>query len=294
MSVLNVIKVTAAQYEQINTEEGYTTPDGTTYKEGDGNLYVVYGADLTAENMSAAWAGKTVSGDTLSVTKGVINLSNPNSGFALTTGDNGAGLQLNGARGGATQILTYDNPGICTNGTIAINQTGTLSGRYLTKMDNDGVTTTGVMKAHSVVAESGDMTKILVGTSPLSKLSIEDDIWQVSDDVNTSEQEEIGPGGISLDVFKDISLIEFHRTDDDESRPQIMIKALDLERKLESNNYPKIVSAIISTRDVEGTRRKYINSSKFPIILFGGIQKLIEKIERLESRVDQLEKKQQA
>lgn len=68
MSLLNVIKVTAEQYRQINSESGYTADDGTVYKEGDGNLYIVYGADLTAEGMSKAWLGNTVSGQTLELT----------------------------------------------------------------------------------------------------------------------------------------------------------------------------------------------------------------------------------
>ena len=248
MSVLNVIKVTAAQYEQINTEEGYTTPDGTTYKEGDGNLYVVYGADLTAENMSAAWAGKTVSGHTLSVTNGVINLSNPNSGFALTTGDNGAGLQLNGARGGATQILTYDNPGICTNGTIATNQTGTLSGSYLTKMDNDGVTTTGVMQAQNGFFQTSDVRK----------------------------KNFISDVDIDFESLKTIPKKYFEWKDNPDAGMQIGTSAQAIRRV-----YPEVVS-------VGEDGFYSVDYSKLSIVALAAIDKLNERISVLESEIKKI------
>lgn len=84
MSVLNVIKVTAEQYRQINTTSGYVAADGKTYKEGDGNLYVVYGADLTAEGMSAAWNNNTVSGGSLELS----DKCNAVNGFFQTSDEN--------------------------------------------------------------------------------------------------------------------------------------------------------------------------------------------------------------
>lgn len=209
---------------------------------------------LTADKMSTAWGTNSVSGGSLSLTGSVVNIADQNKGFVLNK--DGALQLTNSQYSNGVQIRADKVSGlphgvyVSTGGVIAINVLGSPTERMDTYMSSSGVFTTGQMNAANGFFQTSDIRKKNFGS-----------------DVEVN--------------FEELKLIPkkyFEWKDDPNEVQQIGTSAQALLRV-----YPQIVS--------KGEDGFYsVDYAKLSIIALAAIDKLNERVEKLEAEIKSIKK----
>lgn len=210
--------------------------------------------ELTADKMSTAWGTNTVNGGSLSLTGSIINIADTNKGFILNK--DGALQLTNSQYSNGVQIRADKVSGlphgvyVSTGGVVSINALGSPTERMDTYMSSNGVFTTGQMNAANGFFQTSDVRKKNFGS-----------------DVE-----------INFEELKSIPKKYFEWKDDPNEVQQIGTSAQALLRV-----YPQIVS--------KGDDGFYsVDYAKLSIIALAAIDKLNEKVEKLEAEIKSVKK----